>query len=215
MCVWINDWVNNREVGDLRWYRAHYDVIVMYSKWPLAPTGVWSIANNWVLQCCINMLSDNIKSLPESVLTSHKWNFEEQIWVAFCWICYGFESPIWLKCVYFIKVDIFPRPGWIDPKSIVTCENSYQSCFIGRLPKYISHYVLLNRTEYCLEMSWHIKEETRKNSSRNCHCATYPMSVHFVDLFVRHVVAYWWYRKHISADISQAFRHRQPRLPIN
>ena len=30
ICVWINDWVNNREAGDLRRYRAHYDVIVMF-----------------------------------------------------------------------------------------------------------------------------------------------------------------------------------------
>ena len=30
MCVWINDWVNNREAGDLRRNRAHYDVIVMW-----------------------------------------------------------------------------------------------------------------------------------------------------------------------------------------
>ena len=29
ICVWINDWVNNREAGDLRCYRTHYDVIVM------------------------------------------------------------------------------------------------------------------------------------------------------------------------------------------
>ena len=29
ICVWINDWVNNREAGDLRHYRAHYDVSVM------------------------------------------------------------------------------------------------------------------------------------------------------------------------------------------
>ena len=28
ICVWINDWVNNREAGDFRRYRAHYDVIV-------------------------------------------------------------------------------------------------------------------------------------------------------------------------------------------
>ena len=28
-CVWINGWVNNREAGDLRRYRAYYDVIVM------------------------------------------------------------------------------------------------------------------------------------------------------------------------------------------
>ena len=29
ICVRINDWVNNREAGDLRRYRAHNDVIVM------------------------------------------------------------------------------------------------------------------------------------------------------------------------------------------
>ena len=29
ICVWINGWVNNRDAGDLRRYRTHYDVIVM------------------------------------------------------------------------------------------------------------------------------------------------------------------------------------------
>ena len=29
ICVWINGWVNNREAGDLRRYRTHYDVTVM------------------------------------------------------------------------------------------------------------------------------------------------------------------------------------------
>ena len=29
VCVWINDWVNSREAGDVRRYRTHYDVIVM------------------------------------------------------------------------------------------------------------------------------------------------------------------------------------------
>ena len=29
ICVWINDWVNNREAGDLRRQRAHSDVSVM------------------------------------------------------------------------------------------------------------------------------------------------------------------------------------------
>ena len=36
---WINGWLNNRKAGDLRRYRAHYDVIVMAGKrcphyWP-------------------------------------------------------------------------------------------------------------------------------------------------------------------------------------
>ena len=29
ICVWINAWVNNRDAGDLRRYRVHYDVTVM------------------------------------------------------------------------------------------------------------------------------------------------------------------------------------------
>ena len=29
ICVWINGWLNNREAGDLRRYRTHYDVTVM------------------------------------------------------------------------------------------------------------------------------------------------------------------------------------------
>ena len=29
ICAWINNWVNNREAGDLRRHRAHHDVIVM------------------------------------------------------------------------------------------------------------------------------------------------------------------------------------------
>ena len=29
ICVWINGWVNNCEAGDLRPYRAHYDVTLM------------------------------------------------------------------------------------------------------------------------------------------------------------------------------------------
>ena len=30
ICAWITDWVINRETGDLRSYRAYYDVIVMW-----------------------------------------------------------------------------------------------------------------------------------------------------------------------------------------
>ena len=33
ICVWINDWVNNRETGDLRRYCAHYGVTVMYPEY--------------------------------------------------------------------------------------------------------------------------------------------------------------------------------------
>ena len=29
ICAWMNGWVNNREAGDLRCHRTHYDVTVM------------------------------------------------------------------------------------------------------------------------------------------------------------------------------------------
>ena len=33
ICVWINDWVNSREAGDLRRYRAHYDATLKFFLW--------------------------------------------------------------------------------------------------------------------------------------------------------------------------------------
>ena len=54
ICAWINGCINNREAGDLRRYRAHYDVIVMTTDTPyLAPTGeLWDVywnefGENW------------------------------------------------------------------------------------------------------------------------------------------------------------------------
>ena len=56
ICVWINGWVNNREAGDLRRYRAHYDVSVM--------------------QFSIKLLSEETKLLSEE--TSHSWYHSEE-----------------------------------------------------------------------------------------------------------------------------------------
>ena len=39
ICAGINGWVNNREAGDLRHHRAHYDVTVMAA--PTSPSGQW------------------------------------------------------------------------------------------------------------------------------------------------------------------------------
>ena len=49
ICTWINTWVNNREAGDLRHHRAHYDVIVMneilidYSSFKKLHLKMWSV----------------------------------------------------------------------------------------------------------------------------------------------------------------------------
>ena len=42
ICAWINGWVNNREAGNLRRHRAHYDVTVMSTSLSdLVPTMMW------------------------------------------------------------------------------------------------------------------------------------------------------------------------------
>ena len=56
ICVWINGWVNNREAGDLRRYRAHYDVTVtlQFNIWALHdvnPYGFIDLGQHWFIQC--------------------------------------------------------------------------------------------------------------------------------------------------------------------
>ena len=53
ICVWINGWVNNREAGDLRRYRGHYDVIVM-RVWEQYGATCWSTCTVWGSHNIIN-----------------------------------------------------------------------------------------------------------------------------------------------------------------
>ena len=54
ICVWINDWVKNREAGDLRRHRGHYDVTVMCSQQKITSThwpsdAIWQNRIGWTL----------------------------------------------------------------------------------------------------------------------------------------------------------------------
>ena len=69
ICVWINGWINNREAGDLRRYRAHSDVIVMNTIWPQGDkftlfTGGWQQAATL-----------NIRSRSLVILHNNEWPF--------------------------------------------------------------------------------------------------------------------------------------------
>ena len=55
ICAWINAWVNNREAGHLRCYRAHYDVTVMVF-------GLW----HWVMTSrimCLQDINQNVQNI--------------------------------------------------------------------------------------------------------------------------------------------------------
>ena len=50
ICAWINGWVNNREAGDLKRHRAHYDVTVMKDLWSVRQqASTWLVANDDLL----------------------------------------------------------------------------------------------------------------------------------------------------------------------
>ena len=50
---WINGWVNNREAGDLRRHRAHYDVIVM----GMHTGGVWLTPSDIQITSMISLVN--------------------------------------------------------------------------------------------------------------------------------------------------------------
>ena len=98
ICVWINDWVNNCEAGDLRRYRAHYDVIVMHHgdtqtlvfheggfQMPLNCMSVGLVSYYWNENAILKIYS----------LTAHFDNFQFSEW----WKWKQFRSNV-SKCIF-------------------------------------------------------------------------------------------------------------------
>ena len=68
VCVWINDWVNNHEAGDLRRSRAHYDVSVMMH------TVIWCILFYCIYVSVICGFISYIQSYSPRFLFWHRSN---------------------------------------------------------------------------------------------------------------------------------------------
>ena len=83
ICVWINGWVNNREAGDLRRHRAHYDVSVMKSDsecrsgWlPLPSNLQYKKTKSQHLN--VSRLGFRL-SLPNPLRPGHRWSSDADI----------------------------------------------------------------------------------------------------------------------------------------
>ena len=102
ICAWINGWVNNREAGDLRSIRPHYDITVM-----LSVTG-YNIRDkkcNPLTGCCKVKFH---KKPSINTLRQYGRQFADDILIAFSW----------LKCMCLIKISLkFILYGPIDNKS--------------------------------------------------------------------------------------------------
>ena len=84
ICVWINGWVNNREAGDLRRYRAHYDVTVMIPETHVVESGTFCMTaragyKNWnktkdiyIYSCTNSSWNVRVAMCPEG--RCHRWH---------------------------------------------------------------------------------------------------------------------------------------------
>ena len=115
ICVWINGSVNNREAGDSRRHRAHYDVIVMQT-----PLVLWWMKHSsflplkrkyhgheiFVSTCTADCQNDNFrcnKNICLKTLTieaSHK-STKHQINIQWCSVLYGTGAlcDLWISSI--------------------------------------------------------------------------------------------------------------------
>ena len=66
ICTWIEDWVNNREAGNLRCHRAHYEVIVMQREIDCYSVLAWQKEISAVFQRPLTILNTQFGSLKIS-----------------------------------------------------------------------------------------------------------------------------------------------------
>ena len=100
--AWINDWVNNREAGDLRCQRGHYDVIVMQLEHVWISVSCSLCIYNYLSKLFMNIHMKNIVKYQEisgSLYLNHNICYIPIEWSPSCaaWLftrhCY-----VWASC---------------------------------------------------------------------------------------------------------------------
>ena len=76
ICAWIDDWVNNREAGDLRRHLGHYDVNVMLSLAIMIHPQGWARLGSE--RCCLCWYRhDTVLLVLCSKSISHEWDIAD------------------------------------------------------------------------------------------------------------------------------------------
>ena len=114
ICAWINGWANNRDVGDLRRHRAHYDVNVMITRsaWCRLPT---DLSYDWFM---IHETGNNHQSnISERLLTARGCHMVN---IGFSTIGCGFIDKT-LKATKMRQNFICFRNKIFDGNEYITC----------------------------------------------------------------------------------------------
>ena len=110
ICAWINDWVNNREAGDLRRHRAHYDVRVMkfvnghteIPQWPFLSVPVRAFERG----CTLNYPKKRFKLHLRLHRPNRCQNFRSCMRI----MDVKFLSTVWIMDVKFLSTESGAKP---------------------------------------------------------------------------------------------------------
>ena len=117
ICFWINGWVNNRDAGELRRYRVHYDVTVMGCPSSLRYiNGVTSQCQIW--HFCMETLTFIFKWRNRCTLL----NISDHVRCSFPRGCF------YIKCISKLL--------WINSMEILQCLSMIDDCIKSNLRKY-------------------------------------------------------------------------------
>ena len=162
ICVWINGWVNNGEAGDLRRYRAHYYVIVMwYGTGDRLPK--CSDISRYVV-CHLNGTINHTESIIKH------------------WICCGKTSPLFChrhKHIHHVVQREYIVVIRSEFSRCIWCSIMFPLTFIRFMVEImqnidqsdINHFVLINyRPGMNIQQSWYVWD---KISPGHCNICFY------------------------------------------
>ena len=138
ICVWINGWAKNREAGDLRRHRAHFDVTVMSSSAlntsvAALYTHVFSIVESWGLIIYKKKMKFLIvKQLDLPILKNHNHNSKNHNHIQ---IITPFASFVYDHLLIF-NIMYYMSPN------VTTCLDSSSNSKMISHPKWYHHYFL-------------------------------------------------------------------------
>ena len=164
LCAWINCWVNNREVGDLRRHHAHYDVTVMpFRNFIGCNVVCWKTISSFISPFILHVVS-------YSQTTVVKWS-HAVISLQQCAIDYRLVKLIHVQeerdsAIIWKTSKTLSEVTWTNRvRSIVLTPGiweiifsnhfpSYKSCLGSFKPLLIEYYASLNADRYIRGWGW-------------------------------------------------------------
>ena len=117
ICAWTNDWVNNRDAGDLRRNRAHYDITVMHC------SGLNIYLLHWRL-CTENHFTESLSAQNRNLVVKGYFKWITMIrrkcaacaklwpdWIIWIYIRAKDPNVHFTRCIS--DSDRVPRLGWL------------------------------------------------------------------------------------------------------